>query len=76
MPTADPMKHYERRYTPSGNVAHLVHETEWSSFGGITHSACGWSGVQEYWRGTGSQEEYEKADALPICQKCLERVTN
>jgi hypothetical protein len=70
-------KNYERRYTGRRpKVAHLLHESNIAS-----HSAnqwytvaCGLSG--DMWQGTGSQDEYETADALPICRNCTKAVDN
>lgn len=64
---------YERRYTPGGQVAHLIWGPDWSNHD-VPHAACGWSGWAMYWRGSGSQREYDKAAALPICRKCLLKV--
>jgi hypothetical protein len=36
--------------------------------------ACGLSG--DMWQGTGSQDEYETADALPICRNCTKALDN
>lgn len=66
---------YERRYTGRHpKVAHLLHDMEIGQ-----HSAnqwytvaCGLSG--DMWQGTGSQDEYETAEELPICQNCLLRI--
>lgn len=64
---------WTRRYTPGGLVAHLIWEPDWSRGHPYVyvHAACGWSGVHEYWRGTGSQAEYDKAADLPECRRCL-----
>lgn len=67
---------YTPRYTPGGTVSHLIWEPDWSAPGvAYPHAACGWSGTHEYWRGSGSQEEYEEAAALPVCRKCLTAVS-
>jgi hypothetical protein len=62
---------YERVYTPVGKVAHLISVNDWANHS-IPHTAgCGWwAWGKEYWRGTGSQDEYEKAKSLPVCRRC------
>lgn len=74
MAQGDP-PHHERRFTGRyPKVAHLVSEGE------IAHHAshqwykmrCGLDG--DMWQGTGSQDEYEKADELPLCRNCLKQV--
>lgn len=63
-----------RRYTPGGTVAHLVDDADWDRVpGGVVTALCGWWGQQTYWRGSGSQAEYDRAAALPTCRKCAQR---
>lgn len=60
---------YEWRYTAFGAVAHaLLNARELSALCGI--------GVwrPEDWRGTGSQDEYERVAALPTCRVCLAKI--
>lgn len=63
-----PMKVLERRYTPSGRVAHLIHDVDWQTQ--VPHALCGWWAWKDYWLGTGGQGEYERADELPVCRNC------
>lgn len=66
--TIDPTKHYERRYTPRGKVAHLIFDTDMAH--DIPHAVCGWWGQKSYWLGTGNQDEYDKASAMIVCKRC------
>ena len=50
-----------RVYTPRGKAAHLTTQG--------TVTLCGLWYPEGFW-GTGSQEEYEKADSLPTCKPC------
>ena len=50
-----------RVYTPEGKFAHLTTQG--------TVTLCGLWYPEGLW-GTGSQEEYEKAAALPVCKPC------
>jgi hypothetical protein len=60
-----------RRYTPGGQVAHLIPEWDWSNVtGGVVTALCGWWGQSTYWRGSGGQDEYDQAAELPTCRKC------
>lgn len=66
------MSDVERMYAPNGTVAHLVRPS-WHPH---VHPAavCGLSGPRSWWwRGTGSQDEYERAEALPTCKTCERR---
>lgn len=71
------MKGYGKFYTPGGTVAHLIEDRQWDDGGSLYGSehypqaACGWWGQHSYWRGTGSQTEYDRAEALPTCRKCV-----
>jgi len=72
---SDDLKDYERRYTPGGKVAHLIWGPDWSrQEATYPHAACGWSGQTTYWRGTGNQDEYDRAAELPVCRRCLAAV--
>jgi len=60
---------YERRYVShAARVAHAVDvDREWIA------ACCGRRPVwysAEGWLGTGSQAEYERATALPLCKAC------
>lgn len=60
---------FEWLYLPGGKVAHafaVEDQTKWIA-------ECGTSS-DYYWYGTGTQDEYDKAAALPRCQKCLPKV--
>lgn len=61
-----------RRYTPGGKVAHLIPDTDWQH--DFPHALCGWWGRQVYWRGSGTQDEYDTAAALPTCRSCAKWV--
>jgi hypothetical protein len=55
-----------RMYLPRGTVAHLL--PRWSVT--RTRALCGLGAGDDYWRGTGSQDEYEKATVLRTCSRC------
>lgn len=58
---------YHRGYLPLGKVAHLLSDQP----PGNCVAACGlWA---DFW-GTGSQEEYERAEALRLCRLCTAAV--
>jgi hypothetical protein len=60
----------DRMYLRRGRVAHLM--TTWTS--GRSTALCGasptWPERDEAWRGTGSQDEYDRARELPTCLHC------
>ncbi len=57
---------FEWLYLKNGKVAHAI-----STFNGRSFSAeCGMY-TFGFWRGTGSQAEYDKAASLPKCKSCL-----
>lgn len=61
----------EWRYTEHGKLAHLLRE----SWGIPLDAECGlevWN-VHD-WRGTGSQDEYDRIEQMPRCQRCLKAV--
>lgn len=64
--TENTMPGYAWQYLPNGKVAHLV-------LAGL--SVCGRDGVWGVWYGTGTQDEYDKAAALPHCKRCEKQVT-
>jgi hypothetical protein len=68
------LKGYERRYTgKQGKVAHLVDESYLTRImDGWLVVLCGLGG--DMWKGTGSQDEYERAEALPLCRNCLSHI--
>jgi hypothetical protein len=56
------------RYTPSGKVRHL---TTVNLFDGTTRETdCGLASRPEWWRGTGSQDEYDTLALLRPCERC------
>jgi transposase len=55
---------WDRMYT--ARTAHLVRRTHYGS----RVSACGRFPWPNEWLGTGSQDEYERAAALPLCKLC------
>lgn len=64
-----------RVFLVRGIVAHLLAPHESAS--GNHMALCGTSpgliaGVGRYWRGTGSQGEYEHAADLPLCVRCTD----
>jgi len=60
---------YERRYAPTGKVAHLLRPHYYGDH--VSTVLCGlWAWHASWWRGTGSQDEYERAAALPVCKNC------
>jgi hypothetical protein len=66
-------KNYERRFTGRyPKVAHLVHEGQLGNATQWYVTACGLGG--DRWQGSGSQDEYEKAEVLPICRNCTKRI--
>lgn len=70
MPEPD-LRAYERRYLSQGHVAHLVSVV--GLYDMETKPAeCGLSpGWPFGWHGTGSQAEYDHAELLPLCRRCL-----
>lgn len=62
------MRVYTRKY---GRKAHLIREPDWSY--PYPTSVCGIQGSSMWWRGTGSQREYERAAELHTCTRCLRR---
>jgi hypothetical protein len=68
--THRPLIEPERMYLRRGRVAHLV--APWTS--GCILALCRttprWPETDDAWRGTGSQDEYERAQELPTCLHC------
>lgn len=56
---------YRRVYLPSGRRAHL--SPPFSARSGLCAIAPEWPAD---WLGTGSQDEYDRAAALPLCRRC------
>jgi hypothetical protein len=58
------------RYTGNGSVRHFLpnrpHTAAWTAW-------CGLWMAEEFWRGTGSQEEYERLASLPKCLTCMRK---
>lgn len=65
------MSWLERRYTgPRGKVAHLLPPRALAD-GYVASALCGlWAWHHSAWRGTGSQDEYDRAESLPTCKTC------
>lgn len=60
----------EWRYQPGGTVKHLLGRV--SDAGAI----CGVDTLPaSNWRGTGSQDEYERLETLRPCRRCLREIT-
>lgn len=61
------------RYLAGGTVRHGL---TCGSHGRADFSVCGLSahlpGGHDAWRGTGTQQEYERAAALPKCKRCMQ----
>lgn len=65
---------YERRYVHAGKVAHLVHYGETLLVEGqqprLVSDHCEIALWEKTYYGTGSQEEREHAESLPLCTRC------
>lgn len=57
------------RYLPRGGVRHRTRPNFMES--STLVASCGISASEGYWRGTGSQDEYERLFRIPRCQKCI-----
>jgi hypothetical protein len=70
------MRELERRYTSRrAKVAHLFDPIEHAGL--VSVALCGlWAWHEHLWRGTGSQDEYERAASLPTCKNCARRVAS
>lgn len=55
----------EWRYLPHGRVTHAI--APWMD--GVAR--CGVATAPDEWRGTGTQDEYERAEQLPRCRRCV-----
>lgn len=58
------------RYFPRVGVRHRTHPNFLEP--ATLVAACGLSASASYWRGTGSQDEYERLAAIPRCLRCME----
>lgn len=57
---------WEWRYLPTGKVKHLLANVSDAA------AMCGvYTLPSSVWRGTGSQDEYERLEQLPECRLCL-----
>lgn len=65
-----PTDQYERMYLRRGRRAHLISP----SFYGQRVAVCGRYPWPEEFRGTGTQDEYDRAAALPLCSLCERKV--
>lgn len=71
--------HLERRYTRGGRKAHLVSTLNTTGSLGATapyaYAQCGRQpALFDAWYGSGTQDEEERAAALPLCRICAETV--
>lgn len=57
-----------RVYRPNGKVAHLLAAGASNDY--YERALCGARPHWDQWFGTGAQDEYELAAAMPLCQKC------
>lgn len=71
-------QHYAFRYvSPHATTKHAIRKNPGSGVEKLSPNRaaqCGRSPVwfsPQGWMGTGSQEEYERNDALPVCKRCL-----
>lgn len=60
-----------RAYARHGTMAHLLEPGDQASAGSV--ALCG---SHAPWLGTGSQDEYEKAAALPLCGRCARKAAD
>lgn len=68
---------HERRYLLHGVVAHVIDMDRVRGYLSEGLALCG-MGPQWFephgWRGTGTQDEYERAASLPLCRRCIGRL--
>jgi hypothetical protein len=57
------------RYLPRGGVRHRTRPNFFDD--STLVAACGISASKDYWRGTGTQAEYERLGAMPRCTRCI-----
>lgn len=60
-----------RVYIPGGKRAHLLQPL--SSPNSNDAALCGFEPF-EFWYGTGTQEEMDKASTKPLCKRCERRI--
>ena len=67
---------YERRYTsPTAQSVHLLPPFEFATPDRTPTALCGkWMWTASDWFGSGSQSEYDRAAALPVCKTCAKRL--
>lgn len=61
----------EWRYLPTGKMRHALVPAG-GGLGDVLRAVCGidvWR--SSAWRGTGSQDEYERVARLPACRRCV-----
>lgn len=62
---------YPAVYMRKGQVTHLL--PPWSSPNDSVAALCGrMTGIGELWLGTGTEDEYDQARAMPLCTNCVE----
>ncbi len=59
-------------YVRDGKVAHRL--SELASVNSFDAALCGTLPGREFWYGTGSQDEIDRAAALPRCIRCERRI--
>ena len=59
-----------RVYAPRGKMAHLLPPGDQPTAGRPPALCLLYPRLGTAWLGTGSQKEYEKAAALPLCGRC------
>jgi hypothetical protein len=65
-------EHYEWRYLLGGRRTHaLISSLDRIALCG---RGVGWRDGAEEWRGTGTQDEYERAARLPRCLRCVRTI--
>ncbi len=57
------------RYLPRGGVRHRTRPNFLEP--ATLTAACGIAASASYWRGTGSQDEYERLFSIPRCSNCI-----
>jgi hypothetical protein len=59
---------YTKVFTAAGTVAHVLGPL--TSPNSTDNAVCGRSSWPDYWHGTGSQDEIERAQDLALCVRC------
>lgn len=57
------------RYLPRGRVRHRTTPNLYEE--STLVALCGIAAYSGYWRGTGTQDEYERLSRIPRCSNCL-----